>query len=383
MRRVSQQERNSSERTAMNTLIRNRPRPSKALPIIAVTMGDAAGVGPELCLQLLARPDVFGNSVPLIVGDGDLLARVAKMVGVPVDAVQIDAPPKQLERPAVYDPPGTLAGDAVVPGKNQLICGRAAARYIREAVNGCVKGHFAALVTAPISKKALNLSGIDYPGHTEMLADLTGSKKYAMLLYSHEIACAFVTCHQSLRSVPDALSMEKIVDVAVLAWGHVTALRKKAPRLCLLGLNPHAGEEGLFGDEEDRIIIPAKKAIEARGIKIDGPLPPDTAFTPQARRKYGCYIAMYHDQGSIPFKMLAFETGVNITMGLPIVRTSPDHGTAFDIAWKGKVQPDSFLAAYEMAATLAAQQSADTRSNETRSSREPLEHGDKKITRRL
>jgi 4-hydroxythreonine-4-phosphate dehydrogenase len=324
-------------------------------------MGDAAGVGPELCLHLLSRKRSAGSAIPLIIGDGDVLSRVAKTLNMPFSVPRLDQIPKSLDAPAVYDPPGALAGDAVEPGKNQLICGRAAGRYIEEAVCGCSDRRFAAMVTAPISKKALNMAGIDFPGHTEMLAALTHSENVAMLLYSEKIACAFATCHQSLRSVPDALTSKRIADVAIMAWSNVAAMRGTAPKLALLGLNPHAGEEGLFGDEEKRILLPAKSQIEARGIDIDGPLPPDTAFTPQALKRYGCHIAMYHDQGSIPFKMLAFDTGVNVTMGLPIVRTSPDHGTAFDIAWKGKVSPDSFLSAYELAMRLAERQSAVTR----------------------
>jgi 4-phospho-D-threonate 3-dehydrogenase / 4-phospho-D-erythronate 3-dehydrogenase len=218
------------------------------------------------------------------------------------------------------------------------------------------------MVTAPISKKALELGGVKYPGHTEMLADLTKTQHYAMLLYSDEIACAFVTCHQSLRSVADSISFERVLEVSGLAIANVAALRGRTPRLCLLGVNPHAGEEGLFGDEEQNVLIPAKNALLAKGISVEGPLPPDTAFTPQARKRFDCYISMYHDQGGIPFKMLAFETGVNITMGLPIIRTSPDHGTAFDIAWQGKVRPDSFYCAYEMAIRLTDKEKAQVRS---------------------
>ncbi len=330
--------------------------PRNNRPIIAVTMGDAAGVGPELCLRLLARRDLPGHAVPLIIGDSDVLTRVARELHVSFDAPQLDAAPATLNGPAVFDPPGSLSGNAVEPGKNQEICGRASVRYIQEAVKGCLAGRFAAMVTAPISKKAMNLAGHDFPGHTEMLADLTRCGNYAMLLYSAKIACAFVTTHQSLRSVPDSLSVDRIVEVAELAASSIAAIRGKAPRLGLLGLNPHAGEEGLFGDEESRIIAPAKKRIEALGLEVEGPLPPDTAFTPGALKRIGCHIAMYHDQGSIPFKMLAFDTGVNVTMGLPIVRTSPDHGTAFDIAWKGKVEPDSFFSAYALAAQLCAQE---------------------------
>ncbi|MEI6231809.1 MAG: 4-hydroxythreonine-4-phosphate dehydrogenase PdxA [Planctomycetota bacterium] len=325
-------------------------------PIIAVTMGDAAGVGPELCLRLLARTDLPGNAVPLIIGDVDVLTRVAKEIKIDFKAQQLDAAPSVLDAPAVYDPPGSLAGNLVEPGKNQEICGKAAVRYIEEAVKGCLAGRFAGMVTAPISKKAMNMAGYDYPGHTEMLADLTRCNNYAMLLYSEKIACAFVTSHQSLRSVPDSLTIERIVEVAELAANSITAIRGREPRLALLGLNPHAGEEGLFGGEEARIIAPAKKKIEEIFINVDGPLPPDTAFTPTALKRFGCHIAMYHDQGAIPFKMLAFDTGVNVTMGLPIVRTSPDHGTAFDIAWKGVVQTDSFFAAYALAERLSVRE---------------------------
>ena len=316
-------------------------------------MGDAAGVGPELCLQLLSRSKPADPHVPVIVGNGTLLARIAAQLNLPFDAPAFAILPERIDRPFIYELDDKLAAEAVVPGRNQAACGGAAARYIEAAVRGCQSNRFAAMLTAPISKKALNMAGVNYPGHTEMLADLTQTHNYAMLLYSSGIACAFATCHQALSSVPASLSTERIVQVAGLASRAVGAMRGSKPRLCLLGLNPHAGEEGLFGDEEIRILAPARKAIEAGGIQIDGPLPPDTAFTPQARLRYDCYIAMYHDQGSIPFKMLAFDTGVNITMGLPIIRTSPDHGTAFDIAWQGKVRPDSFFSAYDLAARLS------------------------------
>ncbi len=367
----------------MNTAIRNVRR-GKKLPIIAVTMGDAAGVGPELCLHLLARKELHTHALPLIIGDGDVLARVARMLDMSFSAPCLDRAPETLECAAVFDPPGALAGRAVLPAKNQMICGRAAARYIEEAVAGCMRRHFSAMVTAPISKKALNLAGISFPGHTEMLARLTRTHNYAMLLYSEAIACAFVTCHQALRGVPAALATDRIVDVAMLAWSNLAVLRGKSPRLCLLGLNPHAGEEGLFGDEEIRVIAPAKKLLEARGIRVEGPVPPDTAFTPEIRKRYGCYIAMYHDQGSIPFKMLAFDTGVNVTMGLPIIRTSPDHGTAFNLAWQGKASPDSLFCAYELAVRLASRAMSSTRAK-TGASESPDESRDvdKKITRRL
>jgi len=316
-------------------------------PVIAVTMGDAAGVGPELCLCLLQRGG-FDQAIPLIIGDIGLLERVASRINVNLSITEIKDP---------LSGASGLAG--IEPGRNQAACGAAAARYIEAAASACLAGQYAAMVTAPISKKALNMAGVNYPGHTEMLADLTHTQNYAMLLYSDQVACAFVTCHQSLASVPKALSVERIVEVAELAHRHMRILRGVPPRLCLLGLNPHAGEEGLFGDEEIRILRPAKDALLKRGIQIEGPLPPDTAFTPSALKRFDCHIAMYHDQGGIPFKMLAFDTGVNITMGLPIIRTSPDHGTAFDIAWKGTVNPASFFSAYDLAVRLALSKKAE------------------------
>ena len=329
-------------------------------PLIAVTMGDAAGIGPELCLRLLADPPA--GTIPVVVGSYALLDRVARATGLALHAPILNAlPAPALSEPAVLDLPDALDAAAVQAGCNQARCGAAAACYIERAVRGAQEGAFAAVVTAPISKKALHLAGVDFPGHTEMLAQLTGTASYAMLLYSPQIACAFVTSHRALSTVSAALKIERVVEVAELAWKTVVALSPLAADrsvcttrpLCLVGLNPHAGEEGLFGDEEQRILLPALERLRSKGIPVDGPRPPDTVFTPRARAEYSCYICMYHDQGCIPFKMLAFDTGVNVTMGLPIIRTSPDHGTAFDLAWQGRARSDSFLAAYELAARLS------------------------------
>lgn len=334
------------EASALLTL--DKPR-----PIVAVTMGDAAGVGPELCLRLLANKFLHAQAVPLVIGDSDVLIRVARQLQLPFDAPQLDRAPENLSAPAVFDPPGSLAGNAVEPGRNQMICGSASLRYIEEAVKGCRAGQFAAMVTAPISKKAINLAGCIFPGHTELLGALTQCQNYAMLLYSEQVACAFVTCHQALRTVPAALTSERVIEVTRLAANALRGIRGRPPRLAMLGLNPHAGEEGLFGDEELRVIAPALEELRVSGIDIVGPLPADTAFTREALARFDGHIAMYHDQGSIPFKALAFDSGVNVTMGLPIVRTSPDHGTAFDIAWRGLARPDSFFSAYDLAVRLA------------------------------
>jgi len=327
-----------------------------ARPIIAVTMGDAAGVGPEVCLRLLNEQRWPEESVPVVYGNARILERVAKAINVPFQAKVLGSPSEPVAGPAVYDVPGVLIGQDIAPGRNQAACGHAAAKFIEAAVNACRSGYAAAMVTAPISKRALNLAGIEFLGHTEMIAALTGSDRYAMLLYSEEkrLAVAFATSHQSLRSVPESLSGERIVQVATLLNHHLKLLHPdQTPRLAVLGLNPHAGEEGLFGSEEESIIEPAVARIRQLGIDVTGPLPPDTAFTPAALQRFDGHVALYHDQGGIPFKMAAFDSGVNVTLGLELIRTSPDHGTAYDIAWKGVADTHSFFAAYALAARLA------------------------------
>jgi 4-hydroxythreonine-4-phosphate dehydrogenase len=261
----------------------------------------------------------------------------------------------------ILDVPDALNGQDVAPGGSNSICGRAAARFIEEAVRLCMDGCAAAMVTAPISKKALNLAGVNFPGHTEMLASLVGSRRVSLMLFSEKIAVAFVTLHQSFASVPGALTVERILEVGAALNRYMRLLRGGRPRLALLGLNPHAGEEGLFGDEEERILAPAVQRLRALGIQVDGPLPSDVAFTTESLERYAGYIALYHDQGGIPFKMIAFDVGVNVTMGLGIIRTSPDHGTAFDIAWKGKVRPDSFMSAFHLAVRLAVARAKEGR----------------------
>ncbi len=239
-------------------------------------------------------------------------------------------------------------------GQNQAACGRLAADYIIRAAKSCLAGDLAAMVTAPISKKALQLAGIDFPGHTEMLADLAGTSEPIMLLYAPGMAVSFVTTHQALRSVAESLSPGKIIKAAKYLHRFLKKVRGlKRPRIAVLGLNPHAGEDGLFGDEEIKIVQPAIEKLCSQGVDAQGPLPADTAFTKRALEQFDGHVALYHDQGGIPFKMFAFEHGVNVTLGSKLIRTSPDHGTAFDIAWQGKADPSSFFSAYDLAVTLA------------------------------
>ena len=216
-------------------------------------------------------------------------------------------------------------------------CGKAAYTYITSAIDEALAGRVDAIATGPINKEAINAAGIPFPGHTEILADRTRSERACMMLTSDAITCALVTVHVGYRDVPGLLTRERIDNTIDLTARAMRRLRGREPRLLVCGLNPHAGEHGLFGDgEEERLIAPAVTDARARGLDVTGPLPPDTAFLPKYRARTDAYICMYHDQGLIPLKALAFEEAVNVTLGLPIVRTSVDHGTAFDIAWRGE-----------------------------------------------
>jgi len=327
---------------------------------VAVTMGDAAGVGPELCLRALAMPAVSDICRPVVFGSAALLRRVAAVCGLPweadvIPAAQVAAaglPPG--DGPLVADVAG-LDAEALWPGKVQAACGAAAYRYVELAVRAALAGTVRAVVTAPLHKQALQLAGVPYPGHTEMLAALTGTGRYCMMMASAEINVCLVTTHCALSSIPGQVTTARVLEVIHLAAEAMRRFGIASPRLTVCGLNPHAGEHGLFGDEESRIIMPAVEAARGEDIRISNPLPSDTAFIPAMRARTDAYIVMYHDQGLIPFKMLAFETGVNVTLGLPIIRTSVDHGTAFDIAWKGIASASSLTEALRMAAQLSSE----------------------------
>jgi 4-hydroxythreonine-4-phosphate dehydrogenase len=232
--------------------------------------------------------------------------------------------------------------------------GRASFGYIQAAIDAALRGDVAAVATAPINKEAIHAAGINFPGHTEMFAARCESARWCMMQYSPEITCTFVTVHVGYAEVPHLLTTERILDVIQLSADGLRQLRNREPKIVVCGLNPHAGEHGLFGNrEEERIIIPAIEAARRQGLQVEGPLPPDTAFLPWKRKETDVFVCMYHDQGHIPVKALAFDSAVNTTLGLPIIRTSVDHGTACDIAWQGKARPDSLFAALRLAAKLA------------------------------
>ena len=312
------------------------------LPRIAITMGDPAGVGPELCLRLLRDERVRAVCTPIVYGDCGVLARVAKHLGWP-----------EPEAGAVHDLKAIDAA-AIEPGTVSAACGRAAYDYVTCAIDDALAGRVDAICTAPLHKEALHAAGVPFPGHTEILAHRTGAPRHCMMLTAEAITCSLVTVHVGYREVPALLTVESVRDTIELTAEAMRHIRGRAPRLLVCGLNPHAGEHGLFGDrEEERVIAPAIAAARAAGTDVSGPLPPDTAFLPKYRAACDAYVCMYHDQGLIPLKALAFEDAVNVTLGLPIVRTSVDHGTAFDIAWKGIADVSSFVQAVKLAARLA------------------------------
>jgi 4-hydroxythreonine-4-phosphate dehydrogenase len=302
----------------------------RAAPIL-ITMGEPAGIGPEVAIAAFEH---FGGRVgarPLrLVGDPGLFASHREHV-IP-----------------------THARAKAIPGTLDVANADAVTEAIELAVRACLNGEAAALVTAPINKAMLNEAGFPHPGHTEFLAALTGARRAVMMLASEKLRVVPLTIHLPVAEVPAAVSKQAVFETAEII---LTALRRDFgilnPRLAVAGLNPHAGEEGMLGAEEEKIIAPAVAALKARGFAVRGPLSADTLFHEEARRTYDAALCMYHDQALIPIKTLSFWDGVNVTLGLPIVRTSPDHGTALDIAGTGKADPRSMIAAVKLAAAMA------------------------------
>jgi 4-hydroxythreonine-4-phosphate dehydrogenase len=327
---------------------------------LALTMGDPAGIGGELTLRTWLELHGTGRSF-VALDDPDRLAALAATIDctVPIRVVTDAAAAAETFRNALPVLPVRLAVPAV-PGRPDKANAPAVLESIERATALALRGVAAGVVTNPINKAALYDAGFAYPGHTEFLAVLTGAGgKQIMMLASPQLRVVPVTVHASLRASLAMLSTEMILVAARTAHA---ALRRDfgiaQPRLAMAGLNPHAGEQGALGDEESTIIAPAMAALRAEGIDVSGPWPPDTMFTAAARARYDVAICMYHDQALIPLKTLDMDHGVNVTLGLPIVRTSPDHGTAYDIAGKGVADPTSLIAAIELAAALAERRTA-------------------------
>lgn len=310
---------------------------SADVAMIAVTIGDVCGIGPEIVLKAMTDPAIARRCI--VVGDRGVLAEQARQLGLPL--------PSRIENVAA------LAAPYPAFGQVDARAGDAAYRFIRRAAAMAMDGTVGALVTAPISKEAMHRAGHDYPGHTELLAALAGNAEVRMMLANDELRVVLVTIHESLRTALGRIKRDLVLRTIEITAAALQRLGIAAPRIAVAGLNPHAGEGGLFGDEEIAEIGPAIAAARAAGIDASGPHPPDTVFM-QARGfgRYDAVVAMYHDQGLIPVKYLGLEEGRNITLGLPFLRTSPDHGTAFDIAGSGVADPASMVTAIACAAEM-------------------------------
>jgi 4-hydroxythreonine-4-phosphate dehydrogenase len=345
-----------------------QPPAAVDLPLM-MTMGDPCGIGPEIVLAAAQRGALDGV---VVLGDVAVLRRAAACLLEGHDGVRtpivvldhlgeaVDVPPGAL---AVLPMQGAPAGLADLPwGRVDARAGAAAAACIRQAVAEVLAGCAAAVVTAPIHKEALAAAGEPYPGHTEMLADLAGPPgqpaDVRMMLANEELKTVLVTVHCALREAIERVTVDAVLSTLRISHAAAASWGQRAPRIAVAGLNPHAGEGGLFGREEIEVIAPAIAAARAEGIDATGPFAPDTVFMRARRGEFDLVLAMYHDQGLIPVKYLGVEQGVNVTLGLPFVRTSPDHGTAFDLAGTGRADPASLIAAVQMARRLVAGRAA-------------------------
>ncbi|MCY4409054.1 MAG: 4-hydroxythreonine-4-phosphate dehydrogenase PdxA [Caldilineaceae bacterium] len=324
-------------------------------PILAITLGDPAGIGPEVVLKALQHGEVFATCRPLVIGDRGVLDRAAAW---------LDVGPRY-ER--IADIGGGNYGEGTVPlldlanvelaeapvGEVSAGAGRAAVEYVMRACDLAMAGQVEAVVTAPLNKEAMHRAGFLYPGHTELLAERTGAERVSMLLVGPNLRVVHVSTHVALEEAIRRVRPARVLEVIELAYRSCRMLGVEAPRIAVAGLNPHASENGLFGVQEEEQVEPAIEMARARGWTVSDPQPPDTVFLRATRGEYDIVVAMYHDQGHIPMKLLAFDSGVNVSIGLPIIRTSVDHGTAFDIAGTGKASEESMLAAVRVAVTMA------------------------------
>ena len=335
-------------------------RSSRARPLLALTMGDPAGIGPEIIIKALAQPVIWRVCRPIVVGSLPILRRTAEDLKISINPISMsghDDPneSKRYQRGAlpVFDPFAPPL-KRFRQGEPSVISGAAAAQCIETAVKWARTGWVRGLVTAPINKKAIQLAGYSFPGHTEMLGKLAGSQEVGMMILGGPLKILFATTHLAIRDLSRAITKERVTCAIRLAH---QGLRKyfgfRHPRIGVAGLNPHAGEAGLFGQEETKVIAPAVRQARAARINCSGPHPADTLFGKAMRGEFDGIIAMYHDQGLVALKTVAFGHCVNLTVGLPFIRTSVDHGTAYDIVGKGKADPSSLIEAITLAARLA------------------------------
>ena len=303
---------------------------------IALTMGDPAGIGPELAVKAAVNREFATTAEIYIYGAPDILSEAAKRFNMPFDKLNVVATDK-------------LCFSDIKIGENSAECGVVAKDAVEQATLDCIAGKMDAVVTLPMNKASVNLAGIPFTGHTEFIAGLCGCRSFAMMQSAENLRVVFVTTHIPLADVAKYVTEDRIIEVAHLLNQVVKDEGVANPKLAAAAINPHAGENGFMGNEDELCVKPALEKLRQSQIDIDGPFPPDTLFISSTLKKYDGIVSMYHDQGHIPFKMLAFDKGVNSTLGLPIIRTSVDHGTAFDIAWQGKADSGSINAAIRTA----------------------------------
>lgn len=328
-------------------------------PRIGITIGDPAGIGPEVALKAAISHEVFAICLPILIGDADYLISLAKAFGLQshFDLLHLGEPiPRQAAVPLIYNlnnlPP------SLDMGREQAIAGKAAGEYIEAAVHLCLTQQIEAMTTAPINKKALHMGGYQFPGHTEMLAQLTGAKEFAMSFIAPNLRIALLTTHLPLSDVSKHVKKEAMESLIQLVQREMICFGLPHPRIAVAALNPHGGEAGLFGNEETTEMLPAIRDCQAMGIDVSGPHSGDTIFLRAARGEFDIVISCYHDQGLIPIKCFSFGEAVNVTLGLPFIRTSVDHGTGFDIAGKGKADAASMITAIKLAAQMALQRTS-------------------------
>ena len=344
----------------------NSPLGVGALPKIGISMGDPAGIGPEICVKALSLQSVYNRCNPLIVGDANVIQKAAELLksDVKINAIQSVSQAKfKFGIVDVLDLNNVEASD-LKHGVVSAIAGNAAFEAVKKVIDLALVHEIDATVTAPINKESIHKAGHKFSGHTEIYAHFTNTAKFAMLLADDNLRVIHATTHVSLRKACDLCKKDRIFEVISLLNDACIQFGIANPRIAVAGLNPHAGENGLFGDEEINEIIPAIEKANASGFRVEGPVPPDTMFVKAVQGKYDGCVAMYHDQGHIPFKLEGFQwdnekqtmksvKGVNITLGLPIIRTSVDHGTAFEIAGRGIASPDAMLVAIDYAILMA------------------------------
>lgn len=324
-------------------------------PLLALTMGDAAGSGPEIITKALAIPEISTICRPVVIGDAATMQAALKITGAPGNIRSIKKLPEAMFQEGTIEVIDlhNIQLERLVRGRVDAMAGKAAYQYIKLATNIALSGECDAIVTSAINKEALNNAGYHYDGHTQLLAELCGVPFVAMMLVSGNLRVSHVTTHISLHRAIKLIRPERILTVLKLTREALPLMGVNKPHIAIAGLNPHAGEGGLFGDEEAQYITPAVESARKQGINVTGPLPPDSVFFRAAEGQFDAALAMYHDQGHIAVKMLGITEGVNITLGLPIIRTSVDHGTVFGKAGKGTADATSLVQSIKLAVVMS------------------------------